>query len=133
MTHNKFWNKVNKTATCWLWVGAKSSNGYGEFWLAGRPQGAHRVAWQDTHGEIPGGLRVLHKCDTPLCVNPEHLFLGTAKDNMQDMLLKGRGFQKITKCQAELIKKDTRPRKVIAKEYGLHAGHVANIQLGYKW
>ena len=83
-----FWRKVDKKGPihpihgrCWVWTGSKVGKGYGQ----------HRRSWKIHFGEIPDGLYVLHKCDNPLCVNPSHLFLGTPKDNVQDMLEKGRG------------------------------------------
>ena len=64
---------------------------YGAFSFKGRAYAAHRLAWELENGEIPDGMFVLHKCDTPKCVNPEHLFLGSQKDTMVDMAEKGRG------------------------------------------
>ena len=90
--HQRFWAKVNKTKTCWIWTGYKARNGYGCFGLSAHvgPQKAHRVSWMLEHGEVPDDLCVLHKCDNPSCVRPDHLFLGTLKDNSQDMVRKGR-------------------------------------------
>lgn len=74
---------------CWLWEGALAGK-YGVIVQDGKNLSAHRYSWELHNGDIPNGLWVLHKCDTPSCVNPDHLFLGTAKDNMQDALRKGR-------------------------------------------
>lgn len=84
-----FWSKVNKTSTCWEWS-ASCSNGYGSCSFQGKPWRAHRLSYTLTYGEIPSGMLVCHKCDNPACVNPEHLFLGSHKDNFQDMVAKGR-------------------------------------------
>ena len=83
----RFWGKVilSDQESCWLWNG-NTNNRYG-FFMGRRP---HRVAWFLTHGTIPKGLEVIHKCDVPLCVNPSHLLLGTHKQNMEDMSRKGR-------------------------------------------
>lgn len=85
----RFWDKVDKTNSCWLWTGA-ICRGYGIFNYMMTPQGAHRVSWKITNGEIPEGLYLCHICDVRRCVNPKHLFLGTAKDNYDDAVVKGR-------------------------------------------
>ncbi len=74
---------------CWLWT-ASVWNRYGQFGVANKSHRAHRVSWQLYRGPIPAGLCVLHKCDVPTCVNPNHLFLGTQTDNVADMMKKGR-------------------------------------------
>lgn len=86
----RFYNKISKQSSgCWLWLAAKSRIGYGAFQALGESK-AHRVSFKLFNGEIPEGMSVLHKCDVRNCVNPEHLFLGTQKDNMQDCARKGR-------------------------------------------
>lgn len=74
---------------CWLWTGALIF-GYGAIYFEGKQHRAHRISWRLYRGEIPEGLSVLHKCDTPCCVNPDHLFLGTHADNMRDKAVKKR-------------------------------------------
>ena len=86
----RFWEKVEKTDGCWVWQGAGHSMKYGYFGLDGRNRLAHRVAWELICGPIPDGLCVCHHCDTPKCVRPDHLFLGTHKQNSEDMVAKGR-------------------------------------------
>jgi hypothetical protein len=89
----RFMAKVNKTETCWLWTGGIIVRGYpyGLFRVDRSPMKlAHRVSYELHKGEIPDGLNVLHTCDNPRCVNPEHLFVGTQKENIQDMNRKGR-------------------------------------------
>jgi len=91
----RFWKYVNKTATCWLWTGATQAipYNYGVLNIKGKLHRAHRLAWQFLKGPIPDGYEICHNCpdgDNPLCVNPEHLFVGTHKDNMLDCIAKGR-------------------------------------------
>lgn len=74
---------------CWLWLGT-IKGGYGNVAFCGRTMRTHRLAYELTHGPIPSGLCVCHRCDTPSCCNPDHLFLGTPNDNNQDKIRKGR-------------------------------------------
>jgi hypothetical protein len=78
-------------AGCWLWLGSTGRGGYGRIRVGGnRTARTHRLAWELNRGPIPDGLHVLHKCDTPCCINPDHLFLGTPLDNAHDRDRKGR-------------------------------------------
>src|SRR5574343_697551 len=86
----RFFAKVTKTDACWLWTGALSEKGYGLCSASGELWRAHRLAWHHFNGPIPTGMHVLHRCDRPPCVNPEHLFLGTDTDNLKDCYAKGR-------------------------------------------
>jgi hypothetical protein len=86
-----FWSKVDKSGgdnACWIWTGGGDK--YGKTCWNKTQMGAHRLAYILTHGDIPKGIFVLHKCDNPICVNPSHLFLGTQFDNMRDCSRKGR-------------------------------------------
>jgi hypothetical protein len=79
-----FWLRVYKTDNCWLWIGAKNHRGYGQWHQNGKAKAAHRISYELHHGPIPEGLGVLHHCDTPLCVKPDHLYAGTQSDNAHD-------------------------------------------------
>jgi len=96
----RFWAKVNKNGTipprhpeldpCWEWMGGGNGQGSGQIRINYRQMSAHKVAWELTHGIVPQGLWVLHKCENANCVNPRHLFLGTAKDNAEATIRKAR-------------------------------------------
>ena len=86
----RFWDKVQKTETCWNWIAGDRGNGYGAFRFRKKVWDAHRVSWVLANGEIPDKLLVCHKCDNRRCVNPNHLFLGSFTDNLLDSFNKGR-------------------------------------------
>src|SRR4026209_597513 len=88
--HARFWSKVQKTDSCWLWLASKGEHGYGWVALNNKNRHASRAAWELTNGPIPKGMFVLHRCDNPPCVRPDHLFLGTTQDNANEMSRKGR-------------------------------------------
>lgn len=86
-----FWTHVDKSGACWLWTGTRNLQGYGTTTHRSLPIGAHRLAYELTHGfTIPAGMIVMHTCDNPPCVNPDHLRLGTQRDNVRDMTARGR-------------------------------------------
>lgn len=88
-TAESFWSRVAKSDSCWLWQGGTNHEGYGRISFENKQRYAHQVAYLITYGAIPSGLFVLHTCDNPLCVRPNHLYLGTHQDNMNDR--KNRG------------------------------------------
>jgi len=101
----RFWSKVKKTDGCWTWTATKQK-GYGRFWFEDRLELAHRVAWILCRGRIPAGDHygttcVLHRCDNPSCVNPDHLFLGSNQDNITD---------KVQKCRHEQGERHSRSK-----------------------
>jgi hypothetical protein len=132
---------------CWIWAGAKSSSGYGNFWVSrGVTSLAHRVSFELYVGKIPCGMSVLHRCDTPFCVNPEHLFVGTHLDNMGDMSSKGRKvgikgeknrMSKLNDVQVVAIKAALSGGRIsqqkIADMYGVDQTNVSQIKLGKSW
>jgi hypothetical protein len=91
----RFWSKVDRSGECWLWTDCTYEFGYGQFSFTGedgkrKTVGAHRMAYELTHGPLNDGQWVLHHCDVPNCVRPDHLFIGDHKANMEDAQIKGR-------------------------------------------
>lgn len=139
---NLFWKKVNKTESCWLWTASKDRDGYGHF---ARNKRAHRISYILIKGKIPKGLWVLHKCDNPPCVNPDHLYLGTIKENTKDKNERGRynpsygeksHFAKLTTKQVLEIRKLRASGKSlgeIAKIYKIGKMQVSRIYRKLRW
>lgn len=153
---SRFWAKVDKNGPiiyehlgkCWVWTGWTNELGYG---LVSRVEGirrlhrAHRVSWTLTNGKIPDGLLVLHRCDNPACVNPEHTFLGTHADNIRDKMEKGRGGHlrgeeagraKLTENEVREIRKmrgEGAVYPVIARRFGVSESTIAAIIRGRSW
>lgn len=105
---------------CLIWSGAKKPSGYGNFYMLGRYETAHRAIWIIHNGEIPEGMYICHKCDNPQCVNIEHLFLGTPSDNQQDRSAKGRAnngeMSHLSKLTGVLVK-DIRRRRALGESF----------------
>jgi hypothetical protein len=140
----RFWAKVLKTDTCWIWQGAKDKDGYGVAIFVGEPRRkTHQLAYEDQVGPIPEGLGVLHHCDNPPCVRPDHLFLGTNQINLADMRAKGRqvkgethGRRKLTEADVaniKALKAEHVTQCAIAKWYGISDSAVSNIINGKRW
>ena len=106
--NERFWMKVKKRHQCECWEWQESNRkGYGCLWVNRKYISAHRFSWILHHGEVPSQLQVLHKCDNPLCVNPDHLFLGTQDENTQDRVRKERSAGGIkTNSRGKLSKGD---------------------------
>jgi len=111
---SRFWSKVDVKGPdeCWEWQGAKSSRGYGSFKVGGKIYKVHRIIWMIYKGSIPHGKLICHHCDNEPCVNVKHLFMGTQKDNMQDMIKKGRG----NKAIGDIHGSRTHPEKLACGE-----------------
>lgn len=137
----RFFAKVQKTDGCWLWTATRNEDGYGRFLPGGgvrRPIGAHVFSYREFVGPT-NDLCVLHRCDTPACVNPAHLFLGTQADNMRDMTAKGRG----TKCKGAAKLNPDKVRNIrllglgamarLAREYGVTESCIRQVIDGSTW
>lgn len=124
---------------CWIWLRGQNGMGYGTFKTTkGRKDRrsvlAHRFSYERAHGPIPAGLDVLHRCDNPICVNPDHLFAGTAADNLQDMARKGRNNgQKLSPADVLAIRKDPRNLKAVAADYGVSFHLISKIRHRKAW
>lgn len=114
----RFWKRVEKTETCWLWTGKPTHNGYGQFWHHG-VFACHRVSYEEHFGPIPDDKFVLHRCDVKLCVRPDHLHLGTHKDNVDDARLNnialGRPVEISRKLVADMRKQGLNFRQISAE------------------
>lgn len=97
--YERFMSKVRVADGCWEWQASTKLTGYGQFWYRERMALSHRVSWELHNGPLGESDYVLHHCDNRLCVRPDHLFIGSLSDNVQDMLAKGRAFgQQKTHC-----------------------------------
>lgn len=153
-----FWIKVNKygaipehcpeLGSCWIWTGSTDGHGYGSIRRNGVLHKAHRVSYVFAHGSIDENLNVLHKCDNPSCVNPCHLFLGTQKENVQDMVKKGRNKygdlrgengsgailnQKQVDEIRQLLAKGNVTQRFLAEEYGVSYSAISDLSRGRTW
>lgn len=138
----RFEEKFRVTPGCWEWIASLTQSGYGAFKAKQVQMRAHRYAYLIYKGEIPVGLIVRHKCDNRKCVNPDHLEIGTNKDNSDDMKQRGRrndpvgeraGSAKLTESQVISIRKDRRTNAEIAKQYGVYPSAISRIKTGKRW
>lgn len=161
-TIERFWSKVRKTAECWYWVGFRDRQGYGRFYEPKNATSAHRASWHIHYGEIPRDLCVLHKCDNPSCVRPDHLYVGTNADNVRDRTERKRHwanrnpreFQRHAKAVGGLASKrpgEKNPRAkltaddirsiraskeakyILIEKYGISRSNLWLIQTGQRW
>jgi len=144
---DRFWEKVEVGGwdDCWEWLGYKKKEGYGTFWFEERSGYAHRFSWLLYYGPVPSGMCICHHCDNPSCVNPEHLFLGTDKDNSQDAVKKGRmpngethGCSKLTEEKVLQIREEyanmpIRSQRKLARKYKVSQRHIGDIVNRKNW
>lgn len=136
-----------RVGSCLEWQGARDGEGYGRTQQRGKVWMANRLSWVLSHGPIPAGLEVCHRCDNPPCVNPEHLFLGTHQDNMRDAIAKGRfkiaGLPGVTNLSAKLNDEQVREiralaeqgvsQRTLARRFGVTQSTVWRIVRRHKW
>jgi DNA-binding transcriptional regulator YiaG len=135
---NKLVSKIsaNPKTGCWEWSAGKFADGYGAIWTSGTVRRAHRVSYEIHCGSIPDGLHVLHRCDNPICINPEHLFLGTNADNAADKTAKGRQAREARLPQTKLSDDDVRTIRAssgatqneLAERYGVDQSLISHIR-----
>ncbi len=134
---------------CWEWNGSRDGCGYGMKKISGKTHRTHRLAWAWANGcwdesgvEIPEGMCVLHKCHNPPCCNPDHLYLGTHQDNMDDMHKAGRGVfhkgesngkSKLTADEVRQIRAASKTQEALAREFGVQPAAISKIRLGKLW
>lgn len=148
----RFWDQVEKTPSCWLWKGWKLNSGYGETSVNGKRITAHRLSYRLANGPIPKGKIIMHQCDQPLCVRPDHLFLGTDADNTADKIAKRRHIHgsamwwraRLTEDLVRAIRAEFRQERrpgtrshtnatVLAKKYGVARNTIIYAATGRFW
>ena len=141
---DRFWNFIMPVpwSGCWLWVGSVDKKGYGRFRFQGKTIFATHASLKIHGTNIPTGLCVLHKCDMPGCVRPEHLFVGTQSENMRDKKNKGRAHRlcgelgsstKLTLTQVSHIRASDKSERNLAKEYGVSHTTIGDVRRNLTW
>lgn len=135
---DRFWAKVDRSGDCWTWTLRPSRDGYGKFKANRKTYRAHRFIWEVLNG--PTEPQVLHGCDNRLCVRPDHLHVGTHKDNMREMQVRVRaargvrnGASKMTEEIVKAIRASIEPQRELAKKYGVSQGAISHARLGRNW
>lgn len=149
-TKEKFEEKIKKTSKCWEWQACLSVKGYGQFGIyrdgKWKVVAAHRVSYELYVGSIPDGMQVLHHCDNPSCVKPDHLFLGTNDENVADRVAKGRNAVMVGDKNPravlnendvinirQMLKYNVKSQKKIAEEYNVSCSTISHINTRRLW
>jgi HNH endonuclease len=149
MSDERFWATVATTEDdwCWEWTGCVGKTGYGQLRRSGKSLYAHRYAWELTHGPLDVGQCVLHRCDNPVCVRPDHLFVGTHADNVIDKVVKGRQSRtgqpreanpnrKLSETDVAALRARRRsgePYAELGRAFGISHTQARNVALGLQW
>lgn len=155
-------DRLDRSGTCWLWLGPLDARGRGRVWRGGKIMLHHRAVWEILVGTIPDGKLLCHHCDNPRCANPEHLYVGDGKSNVADMFRRGRAWQlrepervrdsgrrmgqrntwcrgaqnpkaKLTPEQVSQIKASKVPTKQLASQYGVNRTTIQRARSGKQW
>ena len=136
----RFWKKVRKTDTCWLWEGYLDRNGYGQVRISMKCYYVHRASYEAAYGSIPSGQYILHKCDTPNCVRPDHLFPGTQRDNMEDCRRKkrmscgeSRYNSQLTEKNVKMIRESALSGQELSAMFNVSRSHIYDIKHRRRW
>ncbi len=142
----RFWSKIEKTDTCWIWKSSLNKDGYGNLGIGNNNFRSHRIAWELTNGPIPPKMNVLHHCDVRACCNPSHLYLGTQKENRRDADLRGKTNlpkgsahpnAKLTEAQVIEIRSTWKPwvytARMLSAKYGVKKSVIVDILNGKTW
>lgn len=139
---------IDRETSCWVWTGARDPLGYGRFTYDGMTRTAHRLMFCLMYGDQPASVLVCHNCDNPSCINPSHLYAGSAQSNMDDMMARGRNKywrrvgqdhprSKITQAQALEIADEKRwgdmSQREVGEIYGITQTAVSDIRRGHRW
>ena len=139
---DRFMSSFEERNGCWLWDGDLKESGYGLFCAFGKKWAAHRASWMLFRGPIPDGLHVLHRCDVRNCVNPDHLWLGTHSENMQDMTAKGRRrgpageaatWAILDEAKVREILASDEPGAALARRFGVGSTTIYAVRNGRTW
>ena len=142
---DRFWEKVDRSGDCWLWTAGKDKDGYGIINVDGEVRKAHRLVIELQGSDVPSGMCVLHHCDTPSCVRPDHLYIGTMADNVRDRDSRERRAPPVgekngnAKLTADDVAKVRRvyasgfTQQTIADYFGVHQSTISNIVRGRNW
>lgn len=137
MTKEEFWERTKMIGACRVWMGARTSDGYGCLRHNGKAVYAHRFSSELSNGPIPPGIKVLHRCDNPPCVLEAHLFRGTEHDNHLDAIRKGRLAQKLNWCAVrwirELAESTNLSQRTLAEMFHVHQGLIWQILHNRTW